>query len=106
MKKVVLAVLVLAALALGGCAGQTTVLDGAPGLLFADYRAGLDAEGPVGGKTGEACTQSILGWIGLGDSSIETAAKNGGITTVTSVDRRGRNILGLYAEYCTVVKGK
>lgn len=104
MKKAVI-LIALMAFVLGGCAGMATMND-IPGGLFADYTSGRDAEGSVGGKTGEACAESILGWIAIGDASIETAAKNGGITTVTTVNRRVKNYLGVYAQYCTVVKGK
>lgn len=95
----------LAAFALGGCAGSATMND-VPGALFAQYQSGRDAEGSVGGKTGKACAESFLGWFAIGDASVQTAAENGGISTVTSVDRHVKNVLGVYAEYCTVVKGK
>ncbi|MEJ2690483.1 MAG: TRL-like family protein [Deltaproteobacteria bacterium] len=104
MKKAVV-LIPLMAFVLGGCAGSATMND-VPGALFAQYKSARDAEGSVKGKTGEACAESILGWIATGDASVEKAAANGGITSVTSVDRKVKNVLGLYAQYCTVVKGK
>ncbi|MDR3126039.1 MAG: TRL-like family protein [Rickettsiales bacterium] len=57
-----------------------------------------------GEKVGRACARNILGAI-VGDSSVETAKKNGGITQVASVDKEVTALL-LYAEVCTVVTGK
>lgn len=59
----------------------------------------------VAAKTGESCATSYLGVIGLGDASIASAAKAGGITKISSVDSDNMAILGLYAKNCTVVSG-
>jgi TRL (tRNA-associated locus)-like protein len=56
-------------------------------------------------KEGKACGTSILGAIAQGDASIVAAKANGGITKVTSVDHYAKNILGVYGEWCTIVKG-
>jgi hypothetical protein len=71
-----------------------------------------DLKGPVAmgtatgsSKVGEAKATSIVG-VALGDASIETAMKNGGITKVHHVDTKVKNILGVYAEYTTVVFGE
>jgi len=56
-------------------------------------------------KQGEACTEGILGVV-TGDSTVATAAKNGGITKVSHVDHKVKNVLGLYTQYCTVVYGQ
>lgn len=56
-------------------------------------------------RTGQACAQSILGWIATGDMSIESAKKAGGISRVSSVDSHHTNILGVYATGCTIVRG-
>ncbi len=61
---------------------------------------------PVGGKSGQSCAMSILGVIGLGDASIASAAKAGGITKVATVDSDNFSLLGLYAKNCTVVTGE
>lgn len=39
-------------------------------------------------KCGEAATNNILGIVELGDRGIETAARNGGITTIHYVDTK------------------
>ena len=94
------------------------VLSGCAGLAFAGR-----ANGPVGiysetkandqvtdetltAKTGEACSTSILGLVTTGDSSVPTAAKNGGIKKVVSVDNNFMQVLGVYAKFCTVVTGE
>jgi hypothetical protein len=72
-----------------------------------------DAHGPVGAtsnqagnRVGEACSTSILGLVGTGDSSIEAARRNGGITMISSVDDHATSILGVWAKYCTIVRGR
>jgi hypothetical protein len=60
----------------------------------------------VGPKSGESCAMSILGLVATGDASVDTAAHLAGITTVSHVDHRTSNILGIYGEYCTVVHGQ
>ena len=86
---------------LSGCASAPL-----PGALYTSIQAGQGATAQVGPKSGEACAMSILGLIALGDASITTARKNGGIQSVSVVDVKFTNILGLYATYCTVVYGK
>ena len=56
-------------------------------------------------KEGKACGTSILGAVAQGDASIVAAKANGGITKVTSVDHYAKSILGIYGEWCTIVKG-
>lgn len=89
---------------LSGCAGIATYQE-VPGGLYANYKMGRDAEGAIGSKVGRACATSILGWVATGDASISAAAANGGISKVNSVDREAKNILNVYATYCTVVHG-
>jgi len=63
------------------------------------------ADGKIGAKEGKACAESILGLIARGDASIEAAAKEGGITTVTTVSHHTTNMLGIIGEFCTIVHG-
>mgnify|MGYP000846665044 CR=1 FL=1 len=60
----------------------------------------------LGGKTGKSCASSILGVVGLGDASIASAAKAGGITKIAAVDSENFGVLGIYATNCTVVTGE
>ncbi len=70
----------------------------------------MDVKGPIqggsgrGSKTGEACAQHWAGVVALGDASIATAAKNGGITRVDSVDYYAENRI-VFGKFCTVVRG-
>lgn len=103
MKKVILSVLTLALMApMFGCAMAAAPVNG---FLFSDVYGPVDAEGGVGGKRGEACATSYLGWIGTGDASVATAAANGGIKNVTNVDHHSTNLLGLVAKFCTIAYG-
>jgi hypothetical protein len=61
--------------------------------------------GPAATKTGKACATSILAMVATGDASLETAKANGGITQISHVDHSSKNILGIWGEYCTIVKG-
>lgn len=57
-------------------------------------------------KTGEASCVSYVMVYAKGDCSIETAKKNGKITTVTSVDWHYDTILGFVNNYKVIVHGK
>ncbi len=84
------------------CGGRAPV----QGWLYTGVSAGLSVSAQAGPKTGKACASSILGIIATGDASIDTARRNGGITSISIVDEEMTNILGLYATHCTVVHGK
>ena len=84
-----------------GCLG---VASPAIGILVTDVKWAGHAGGKVGTKEGRACAKSVLALVASGDASIETAAKNGGITNVTSVDHETTWTL-LFGEICTIVRG-
>ncbi len=59
-------------------------------------------------KSGKSCVKSTLGIIATGDSSIDTAKKNGNITKVSYIDRtfEAFNLyIPIFQEGCTVVYG-
>ncbi len=57
-------------------------------------------------KSGRACASGILGVAAFGDASIDAAKKQGGISTVNSVEYDGTNyVLGIYVQACTIVHG-
>jgi len=61
---------------------------------------------PVGEKVGTAKATGYLGVLFFdADASIRTAAKNGGITEISTVDVKESNILGLITSYETIVTG-
>lgn len=59
----------------------------------------------AGNRVGMSCASTILGAFATGDASIEAARRKGGIKQITSVDGTAKSYLGLYAEYCTIVRG-
>jgi hypothetical protein len=99
-----LAALVMGGLLLTGCAYTTR----APltGFLYTNVKDG-DSPGPAAAptKTGRACANSILGLVAKGDASIEAAAQQGGISTISYVDHESKVYVLVYAEYCTIVRG-
>lgn len=84
-----------------GCMGVATP---AMGVLLTDVKWDGGTHGKQGSKTGRACATSVLALVSSGDASVEAAAKNGGITTVTGVDHESKWTL-LFGEYCTIVRG-
>ncbi len=90
------------ALVMSGCMPVYSPLQGA---LYTEVWGPIDAGERVGSKEGSACAQGILGLIATGDASIKEAARDGGITKIDSVDHKSKNILGILAEFCTIVRG-
>ncbi|MDR1099285.1 MAG: TRL-like family protein [Treponema sp.] len=79
MKKICFVVLALALMSLAACSSITTPV--------------MITDNPVGSKTGEVtATVSYIPLIGYvvtsGDSSLSSAAANGGITRIATVERR------------------
>ena len=106
MKKALIGSLVLAGMMLSGCfaAGVASPI---PGFLWGDVKApreGLSDAADM--KAGMATCKSILGWVALGDCSVEAAKRAGGLSKVQYVDVKVKNYVGVYAEYTTVVKGQ
>jgi len=62
---------------------------------------------PVGSKVGTSTGTGYLGILFFGaDASIQTAAKNAGITKISTVDIKRSDILGLITTYETIVTGE
>lgn len=61
----------------------------------------------VGSKVGTAKATGFLGYLFFGaDASIQSAAKNGGITKISTVDIKQTNVLGIVVTYETIVTGE
>lgn len=62
---------------------------------------------PLGSKIGEASATYLFGWLPLGstDIGIYAAAKNGGITKISTVDRKITPLFFI-TTYSTVVSGE
>lgn len=59
-------------------------------------------------KKGEACVTNILSIAVTGDSSVETAKKNGGVSKISYVDRTFDAVnlwFPIYQKGCTIVHG-
>ncbi|MCO5247717.1 MAG: TRL-like family protein [Chitinophagales bacterium] len=77
------------------------------GFVYTDAKAPFAVTSNSGSsKVGTATATSILGWIGMGDASIQAAAKSAGITKIHHVDEQVKNYLGFYAKYTVVVYGE
>ncbi|GAB5523614.1 MAG: hypothetical protein Roseis2KO_14860 [Roseivirga sp.] len=62
---------------------------------------------PVGTKVGTSKATGYLGVLFFNqDASIRTAAKNGGITKISTVDIKTSSVLGLLVTYETIVTGE
>ena len=102
MKYIALVAALASATLLSSCGGLGTR---PMGVVYAKVADPVAATNSSGARTGTATATSYFGVVALGDSSIEAAKANGGISTVSSVDVQRENILGIITKYTTVVKG-
>ncbi|QWR77872.1 TRL-like family protein [Candidatus Magnetomonas plexicatena] len=65
------------------------------------------AKGPAasGYKEGLACIYAAFGMISLGDASIESAMRSGGIKEIYTIDTTAQSFFGFYTRQCTVIVG-
>ena len=78
----------------------------ATGFLFSDVKGPFISGDGASAKSGTSECMSILGWVALGDASLETAMKAGGIKKINHVDFHTFNILGIYAKLTVTVYGE
>lgn len=77
------------------------------GGLYTDVKQGEMATSNIrGSKVGTAKASAYLGLIAIGDASVNTAAKNGGITRISHVDSQKKSILGIITSTTTIVYGE
>jgi hypothetical protein len=88
-------------LMLAGCASYMP-----HGMIYTEGKMGVQAGSGAADKTGRACMTSILGLVATGDASLEAAKAAGGIKDIVSMNYEVKNILGVWGEYCLVVKGR
>ncbi|EKF75459.1 hypothetical protein A11A3_03844 [Alcanivorax hongdengensis A-11-3] len=102
MKKWIL--LLVSMVALSGCANSMMPVTG---FMYGNVKAPLGATASADKPTrvGRASARSILGIIASGDASIQTAARNGGITEIHHVDYESQNFFGVLSEFTVVVYG-
>lgn len=88
----------------GGCGQVRTPVSGS---LYLDVKSSESVgAGTSASKSGTAKATTILGWVGTGDASINSAAKAAGITKIAYVDYYSTNILGIFGTTETIVYGE
>ncbi len=103
MKKAIIILTSCALLFVTGCATLYP-----SGLIYTKIKLPVTATANNGTETKVGTSQctSILSAVAIGDASIETAKKNGGITKVYHVDYSVKNILGIIGTYKVTVYGE
>lgn len=96
--------LLISVFVLSGCASSTMPVTG---MLYGNVSAPMAATSAPeeASRVGRASVRSILGIFASGDASIQTAARNGGITEIHHVDYESQNFFGVLAEFTVVVYG-
>jgi hypothetical protein len=112
IKRVVAILMVTGTVALSGCSMWTAPYgteEGSAGAIYTDLTVGSplkDNPNSTSLKKGEACSVAIIGFQTDGDSSTQTAMKNGNIKRLVSVKHHITSVLGLYTKVCTIAKGR
>lgn len=97
-------ILLLAAVFLSGCAYGVSPVTG---VLYTGTKGPITATGATGySQVGTASCYSLLGLVGIGDASIDAAAKSANITTISHVDHKTTSLLGIFAKFTTIVYGE
>ena len=101
MKKLLSGIFACAALLSVGCAKSPLV-----GGIYTDVKDGLAVTGNAGSsKVGTAEVKGYVGLVALGDASIQTAAREAGITRIHHVDYQTKSYVGVYTIYTIIVYG-
>ncbi|MDX1959487.1 MAG: TRL domain-containing protein [Leptospiraceae bacterium] len=81
---------------------------GPEGLLYSNYKIGLSGNNNptvIYSKVGRACVTRYLFLMTFGEAGVYEAATEGQVKDIKSIDREVLNILSIYTEACTVVRG-
>ena len=101
MKKLLAGIFACAELLSVGCAKSPVV-----GGIYTDVKDGLAVTGNAGSsKVGTAEVKGYVGLVALGDASIQTAAREAGITRIHHVDYQTKSYVGVYTIYTIIVYG-
>lgn len=101
---VMMAAVLAASLTLSGCVFAP--VSPPRGILYTDQTAPLFRGGSPGEKVGEASSQNVLFLAGWGNSGLDRAMANGGISKVNHIDYRIQNYALIYQRYTTIVHGE
>src|SRR6218665_680422 len=101
MKKTILAVLAVSGLLLAGCSTPESY-----GSIYSDKTRPVIATGEkIGSKEGKSKSINVMGIGAIGDAGTAAAAKNGGITKVSSGEVHGKGVV-VFGKACTAVTGE
>ena len=101
MTKLLAGIFACAAVLSVGCAKSPVV-----GGIYTDVKDGLAVTGNAGSsKVGTAEVKGYVGLVALGDASIQTAAREAGITRIHHVDYQTKSYVGVYTIYTIIVYG-
>lgn len=82
---------------------------GPNGFLYSKYRLAVSPahqlEEPEKFRLGKSCIKRIGFLYTDGSATTESAAEQGNIEKIYSIDREVYQVLLLYTEFCTIVKG-
>ena len=106
MKRVLICSLAAGLVTITGCVGPMGPVGGVGGWVYTDVSGPVLATSNSGGtKMGQASSEGII-CVATGDSSIKTAAANGGITKISHVDYHVTSVLGVYSKTTVTVYGE
>ncbi len=101
MKKFLAGAFAFAALLGTGCVKSPVA-----GFAYTDIKDGMAVTGNAGSsKVGTAEVKGYVGLVALGDASIQTAAREAGITRIHHVDYQVKSYVGVYTIYTIIVYG-
>jgi len=80
---------------------------GPSGVLYSHYKIGYSENllPEKADKQGKACTHRYFFFYVTGDSSLGTAARNGSITEIKSINKEVYNYFLIYSSLCSIVTG-
>jgi hypothetical protein len=105
MKRVLVCSLAVGMVVITGCVGPMGPVGSVGAAIYTDVSGPICATSNAGGtKMGQASSEGII-CVATGDSSIKTAAANGGITKISHVDYHTTSVLGLYTKTTVTVYG-
>ena len=105
MKKLIVSCLVMGvwAVVVTGCA---TAFPAGAAYMKLKFPIAATSNGAASQKVGVAKCTSYLGMVTMGDVSLKTAMKNGGITKIHYVDWEVESIAGIIGKYKVLVYGE
>lgn len=101
--------LCVATAVLSGCVTYRAPVMPPPGVFFTSVQAPLDTDAAatnVGSKVGMSSSVSVFGMFAFGDASVESAARDGNISSIHHLDYEYLNVLFLFQKFTTRAHGE